>query len=90
MERLAQLLDDLDDVFSTIGLARERIRGIALLSVLVLVWLLVQASAVALALRHPRFALATAMLMFTLLLYRAVTAAPGFQDKAGQAPGLHP
>lgn len=75
MERIAQMLDDLDDVFSTIGLARERIRTVALLGLIILLWLLVQAAGVAIALRHPPLALAAAVLMGTILLYRAVTAA---------------
>ena len=73
MERLIQLLDDLDDLISIVGLLSERIRS-ALLSLLITcAGLAIQVGGILLALRHPPLALATAMLLFVSLLYRSVT-----------------
>jgi len=73
MERLAQLLDDLDDVVGAIGLAAERIRSLLVALVFATVSLTVQIGGVLLALSHPPLALAAAILMFVTLLYRSVT-----------------
>jgi len=73
MERLAQLLDDIDDLIAMIGLLGERIRKLAFSLVLSSVALAVQIGGVLLALAHPPLALATALLLFVSLLYRAVT-----------------
>ena len=53
MERLIQLLDDLDDLVATLGLLREQIRNglVTLLSTLFV--LTVQVGGVLLALAHP-------------------------------------
>jgi len=76
MERLLQYLDDLDDLYGMIGLIAERLRRftLALFSCLTLgagalagVWL---------ATLHAPIALATSILLFVTLLYRAVTAPP--------------
>jgi hypothetical protein len=73
MERLAQLLDDLDDLFFMIGLLSERIRkaGVSLLTICAV--LVVLAGGVYLALVHPPLALATAIILFVSLLYRSAT-----------------
>ena len=73
MERLAQLLDDLDDLIAMVGLVGERIRGAAISLSLTCLGLALQLGGVLLALRHPPLALATALLLFVTLLYRAVT-----------------
>lgn len=68
-----QWLDDLDDLVGAIGLVGERIRNFLLATSLLAMSLLAQIAAVLLALRHPPLAMATAMLLFVTLLYRAVT-----------------
>ncbi len=73
MERLAQLLDHLDDLVAVFGLAAENVRRISLGLVYALLALLLQIGGVLFALAHPPLALATAMLMFVVLLYRTVT-----------------
>jgi Mg2+/Co2+ transporter CorB len=73
MERLIQLLDDLDDLISTIGLISERVRNAWLSLLFTCVALAAQVGAVLLALSHPPLALATAILLFVTLLYRQVT-----------------
>lgn len=73
MERLAQLLDDLDDLIAMVGLLGERIRNFTFSLVLGSIALAVQIGGVLLALAHPPLALATALLLFVSLLYRAVT-----------------
>jgi len=75
MERLAQLLDDLDDLVSTILLLSERIRRYFLTAVMALLGLAIQIGGILLALSQPPLALATALLLFVSLFYRAVTAA---------------
>lgn len=82
MERLAQFLDDLDDVFSTIGLARERVRNLVVLLLLVLAFVPFLAGGILLAISHPPVALGTAMLMFTGLFYRTVTSAHTLKPQA--------
>lgn len=79
MERIAQFLDDLDDLVAAIGLVSERIRRFVQLLLSACLGLALQVGGVVLALAHPPLALAAALLMFVTLLYRAVT-----------APHLHP
>jgi uncharacterized membrane protein YfcA len=73
MERLVQILDDLDDLISSIGLIRERIRKAFLIVFLVCVSVIFQVAGVLLALRQPALALSFALLLFVALLYQAVT-----------------
>ncbi len=73
MERVAQWLDELDDLIAAIGLLSERFRNFFLMLSFLLVSLSAQFAVVALALRHPPLALATAILLFVTLLYRSVT-----------------
>ncbi len=73
MERLAQLLDDFDDLVSMVGLVSERIRKAILSLILTGTVLAVQIGGVLLALIHPPLALATALLLFVFLFYRLVT-----------------
>jgi ABC-type enterobactin transport system permease subunit len=73
VERLAQLLDDLDDLISMIGLVSERIRKFMLTVVVTFTTVALQVAGVLLALAHPPIALATAILLFVSLLYHKVT-----------------
>ena len=73
MERLVQLLDDLDDLIAAIGLLSERIRNVCLALLSTCVVLAIQTGGVWLALSYPPLALAVAMLLFVTLLYRRVT-----------------
>jgi hypothetical protein len=73
MERLVQLLDDLDDLFSMVGLVSERVRRAFLSFVLTGILFTVQIGGVFLALIHPPLALATVIILFVTLLYRSVT-----------------
>ncbi|MDX1498524.1 MAG: hypothetical protein R3176_01420 [Woeseiaceae bacterium] len=77
MERIVQLLDDLDDLVSSIGLARERLRTIAVWLCCLLAFGACLGGGILLAVNHPPLALAAAMLLFTGLLYHAVTSAHG-------------
>jgi hypothetical protein len=73
MERLVQLLDDLDDLIAAIGLFSERIRKVYFSLLLTCVVVAVQAGGIWLALNHRPLASALAMLLFVALLYRRVT-----------------
>ena len=73
MERLLQLLDDLDDLFYMIGLISERIRKAGLSLLIMCIATAALAGGVFLALIHPPLALATAIILFVSLLYRSVT-----------------
>lgn len=73
MERLIQLLDDLDDLIGVVGLFGERVRRLIVAFALGCITLCIQIGGILLALRHPPLALAAAILMFVTLLYRSVT-----------------
>ena len=73
MERLLQYMDDLDDLAGAFGLVYERVRRLFLALIAVITGLLSLASGIWLALVHPPIALATCLLLFVSLLYRAVT-----------------
>lgn len=73
MERFAQYLDDLDDLFGMLGLVGERLRNLFTKLLTVSLALVVMMIAVQLTLIHPPLALATSTLLFVTLLYRAVT-----------------
>lgn len=68
-----QWLDDLDDLVAMVGLLSERIRKAACSLLLTAVALTAQIAGVVLALAHPPLALATALLLAVLLLYRSAT-----------------
>ena len=70
---MIQWLDELDDLIATIGLVSERIRNFYRTLSFLAISLFIQCAGVLLALRHPPLALATAVLLFVTLLYRAVT-----------------
>lgn len=69
-----QVLDELDDLFGVIGLMAERLRNTVIALAAVGIALAIEFGGVLLAFRHPPLALATAMLLFVILLYRSVTA----------------
>ncbi|NIV17503.1 MAG: hypothetical protein GWN47_03645 [Woeseiaceae bacterium] len=74
MERLIQLLDDLDDLVGAFRLLSERIRYRTLSLIAVFAILALQAGGVILAVVHPPLAMALAMLLLIGLLYHSVTA----------------
>ncbi len=76
MEMLIQYLDDIDDIFGMIGLVAERLRSIFLALVFYISLTVVAALGIWLALVNPLLALATSIILFVTLLYRAVTAPP--------------
>ena len=73
MERIAQILDDLDDLISMICLVGERIRTAVLMFLGILAATAVVAGGILLALANPPLALAVAVVLFVWLLYHAVT-----------------
>ena len=73
MERLLQYMDDFDDVIGAFGLVYERLRGILMTIVTLLILAATISSGVLLAIWHPPIALAICALLFVALLYRAVT-----------------
>lgn len=73
MERLLQYLDDLDDLVGAFGLVYERLRRYILALIAAITGVIAMASGIWLALVHPPIALATCLLLFVTLLYRAVT-----------------
>ena len=73
MERIAQLLDDLDDLISMIGLASERIRRLLFGLVATCTTVAIQVGGILLALAHPPLAMALALILFVSLLYHSVT-----------------
>ena len=73
MERLLQYLDDLDDLFGIIGLLGERLRSLARLAGTISLLLVVESVGILLALSEPPLGLAVVILLFTALMYRAVT-----------------
>ena len=68
-----QVLDELDDLIGVIGLMAERIRNTVIALAAVGIALAIESGGILLAIRHPPLALATAMLLFVMLLYRLVT-----------------
>lgn len=74
MERLAQYLDDLEDIFFAIGLQMERIRRAFCLFFVLITSFIIQFCAVLLALSRPPLALAVVTLAVVGILYRGVTA----------------
>lgn len=74
-----QLLDDLDDLVSAVGLGVERIRRMLLILAATTALLALLAGGMLLAVAHPPLALALAVILFTVLLYRSVTSPHGFE-----------
>lgn len=74
MERLLQYMDDLDDFFGAFGLVYERLRRLFIALAAYSTGFVLMAAGIWLARIHPPVALATCILLFVTLLYRAVTA----------------
>ncbi len=73
MERLAQYLDNLEDMFFALGLVGERIRRALQLVVIVIASFLAQFVGILLALSRPPLALAVISLLVVGMLYRSAT-----------------
>ena len=73
MERLAQILDDIDDLIAAAALLAEAIRNQILSVIYVLLLIALPAGGIIVGLMHPPLALAIAMLLFVVLLYHTVT-----------------
>jgi hypothetical protein len=74
MEIIAQWLDDLDDMVSSMRLLSERLRSFCIALIFLASLLLVQIAGVLLALEHPPLASATATILLVTLMYRSATA----------------
>ena len=74
MEIIAQWLDDLDDVISSMRLLSERLRSFCIALIFLASLMLVQIAGVLLALEHPPLASATATILLVTLMYRSATA----------------
>ena len=74
MERLLQYLDDLDDLRGFFGLLAEPLRRVVRLAATYMLLACVLLAAVLFKLAWLPLALAAAMMLFTLLLYRSVIA----------------
>ena len=73
MERLVQLLDDLDDLVAMLRLLGEPMRKAILRFFTTTILLAIQVGGILLALSQPPLALAMALLLFVGLLYHSVT-----------------
>ena len=73
MERLAQILDDLDDLIGMLGLVSERFRKAFYSLIFACVAVVIQVGGVLLALIHPPLALGLALLLSVSWLYHSVT-----------------
>jgi hypothetical protein len=74
MEIMAQWLDDLDDMISSVRLLSERFRNFCIALICLAASLLVLFAGVWLALEHPPLASATATILLVTLMYRSATA----------------
>jgi hypothetical protein len=74
MEIIAQWLDDLDDLISSLRLLSERFRRFCIALIGLASSLLVLFAAVVLALEHPPLGSATATILLVTLMYRSATA----------------
>jgi hypothetical protein len=77
LERVLLWLDDLDDLFGTVGLLAERMRRLILTMARVVAFMAITICGVVAALAEPPLGLAVVILLFVFLLYRSVTQ-PGF------------
>ena len=73
MEKVLQYLDDLDDLVGALGLIAERLRTVLWLFAFVSLAAVMACGAIVLALAEPPLALATAVMLFVVLMYRSVT-----------------
>ena len=84
MERVLLWLDDLDDLFGTVGLLAERMRRLFLALARLAAFLAITTCGVFAALAKPPLGLAVVILLFVFLLYRSVTQ-PGFAIRSRRA-----
>lgn len=77
MERLAQYLDDLEDMFFAIASAGEQLRRALRALLLLSLWTTLAVLGVLLALSQPPLALAAVTLLLVTSLYRAAVSNPG-------------
>jgi hypothetical protein len=75
MECLLQYLDELDDLFGIIALCGERIRSVLLFVASTALFFGAVLGGVTIALSEPRHALAVAIALSILLLYRRISGA---------------
>ena len=73
MEKVLQYLDDLDDLLGAIGLIAEKLRNVVWLATFLSLGGIAAYGAVVLALAEPPLALAMAVMLFVILMYRSVT-----------------
>ena len=73
MERVLQYLDDVDDLLGAFGLIAERLRNVLWVATFLALGGIAAYGAVILALAEPPLALAMAVMMFVILMYRSVT-----------------
>lgn len=85
MERFLLYLDDLDDLYGMVGLIGERLRRMAFALFVYLVMGTGALAGIWLALKHPPIALATSIVLFVTLLYRAVTSPYGSHAQSWHA-----
>ena len=76
MERLAQYLDDLEDVFFAIAFSGEQLRRALRVVLLLSLWFALTVLGVLLALGQPPLALAAVTLLLVTFLYRAAVSSP--------------
>ena len=82
MERLAQYLDDLEDLYYAVALLMEKIRRGLQTCAVIAASLVVQIGCIMLALSQPPLALAVVCLTIVGLLYRGATAVTGHYSAA--------
>ena len=73
MEKILQYIDDLDDLVGVAWLISERLRNVVWLVLFLSLAFVAGYCAVKLALAEPPLALAIAVSLFVILLYRSVT-----------------
>ncbi|MEX0975961.1 MAG: hypothetical protein WDZ50_02555 [Woeseia sp.] len=76
MERLAQYLDNLEDMFFAIASVGEQLRRALRVLLLLSLWIALSVLGVLLALSQPPLALAAVSLLLVTSLYRAAVSSP--------------
>ena len=74
MEIIAQWLDDLDDMISSLRLLSERFRSFCRALIFLAASFVAQIAGILLALEHPPLASAAATILLVTLMYRSATA----------------
>ena len=73
MEKVLQYFDELDDLVGAVGLVAEKLRHVLWAVVLISIGGFAEYGAILVALLEPPLALAIAVMLFVILLYRSVT-----------------